>query len=193
MLKIGITGGIGSGKSIVSKILISMNYPVFNSDIEAKKIIVQNPFVKEQLITSFGSEVYINDSVNKVFLANIIFNDDKALEKINSIIHPEVRKAFKEYSQSQSSKLVFNEAAILFESDSYKDFDRIILITSPEELRIKRVMNRDNVDREAVISRMEKQWKDEQKIPLSDYQVTNDELVPLLKQVEAIIEDLERL
>ena len=170
-----------------------MNYPVFNSDIEAKKIIVQNPFVKEQLITSFGSEVYINDSVNKVFLANIIFNDDKALEKINSIIHPEVRKAFKEYSQSQSSKLVFNEAAILFESDSYKDFDRIILITSPEELRIKRVMNRDNVDREAVISRMEKQWKDEQKIPLSDYQVTNDELVPLLKQVEAIIEDLERL
>lgn len=187
MLKVGITGGIGSGKSLVSKILNSMNFPVFNSDSEAKKILTENKEIREELINLFGEEVYTNKDLNKPFLANIIFNNDVALQKVNSLIHPKVRQAFTDFASIQKSKIVFNEAAILFESDGHKQLDHVILISAPEELRITRVMNRDNITRAEVSARLSKQWTDDQKRKLTSLEIINDEQRPLVNQIEDIL------
>lgn len=187
MLRVGITGGIGSGKSLVSKILKSMNFPIFNSDSEAKRIITENKELREELITLFGKEVYSNKELNKPFLANIIFNDDIALKKVNALIHPKVRHSFEEFAAIQKSRIVFNEAAILFESGGYELMDHVILITAPEELRITRVMNRDNVSKMEVEARMSKQWSDDQKRKLTNLEIVNDEKRPLVNQIEDIL------
>ena len=187
MLKVGITGGIGSGKSLVSKILNSMNFPVFNSDSEAKKILTENKEIREELINLFGEEVYTNKDLNKPFLANIIFNNDVALQKVNSLIHPKVRQAFTDFASIQKAKIVFNEAAILFESDGHKQLDHVILISAPEELRITRVMNRDNITRAEVSARLSKQWTDDQKRKLTSLEIINDEQRPLVNQIEDIL------
>lgn len=190
MIKIGITGGIGSGKSIVSKILESMNYPVYNSDKEAKRIIKENLEVRKQLIDFFGVEVYANNELNRSYLANIIFNDNTALEKVNSIIHPQVRKDFETYCKVQNTGLIFNEAAILFETGGYKQFDRVVLVTANEQLRINRVMTRDGVKASEVQTRMNKQWSDEKKIPLADFVIKNEEKEFLTIQVEEMVKTL---
>jgi len=191
MTKIGITGGIGSGKSVVSKILIAMNYPVYNSDKEAKHIINENPLVRNQLIELFGEEVYIQNELNRPFLANIIFNDKVALEKVNNIVHPQVRLDFDIFCKNQNSKLVFNEAAILFETGSEKYYDKMILVTADEELRINRVMNRDNILESDVRARMSEQWSDSKKTPLTDYVIMNNEREFLISQVETMIKSIE--
>ena len=190
MIKIGITGGIGSGKSIVSKILESMNYPVYYSDKEAKRIIKENLEVRKQLIDFFGVEVYANNELNRSYLANIIFNDNTALEKVNSIIHPQVRKDFETYCKVQNTGLIFNEAAILFETGGYKQFDRVVLVTANEQLRINRVMTRDGVKASEVQTRMNKQWSDEKKIPLADFVIKNEEKEFLTIQVEEMVKTL---
>ncbi|MBL1281174.1 MAG: dephospho-CoA kinase [Fluviicola sp.] len=190
MLKIGITGGIGSGKSLVSKILQSMNFPVFNSDLEARKILTENAAIREELILLFGEEVYTNKELNKGFLANIIFNDEVALTKINTIVHPQVRQAFREFAKVQSSKLVFNEAAIIFESGGHQQLDKTILISAPEALRLERVMKRDNSTKEQVLARMNKQWSDEKKRALADFEIVNDGQEPLVNQIEEVLMQL---
>ena len=187
MLKVGITGGIGSGKSLVSKILNSMNFPVFDSDTEAKKILIEDKELREELINLFGEEVYTNEELNKPFLANIIFNNDVALQKVNSLIHPKVRQAFTEFASIQKAKIVFNEAAILFESGGHKQLDHVILISAPEELRISRVMNRDNITRAEVSARLSKQWTDDQKRKLTNLEIINDGQRPLVNQIEDIL------
>lgn len=187
MLKVGITGGIGSGKSLVSKILNSMNFPVFDSDSEAKKILIEDKELREELINLFGEEVYTNKELNKPFLANIIFNNDVALQKVNSLIHPKVRQAFTEFASIQKAKIVFNEAAILFESGGHKQLDHVILISAPEELRISRVMNRDNITRAEVSARLSKQWTDDQKRKLTSLEIINDEQRPLVNQIEDVL------
>ena len=190
MIKIGITGGIGSGKSIVSKILLAMNYPVYNSDQEAKRIIRDNPKVRTQLIELFGEEVYINNELNRPFLANIIFNDEVALEKVNNIVHPQVRADFTTFCKAQNSELVFNEAAILFETGGEQQFDKMVLVTADEKLRISRVMKRDSIQEAEVKSRMSKQWSDEKKIPLADKVIINNGKKFLICQVEEIVKSL---
>ncbi len=193
MLKVGLTGGIGSGKSFISKIIESFGYPVFDSDTVAKEIISTNKFVKTQLISFFGKDVFVNNQLNRSYLANIIFNDKKALEKVNQLIHPLVRKAFDDFALQQKSPIVFNEAAILFESGGAKELDKVILVTAPKELRVKRVMERDRVSEKEVLERMGKQWTDEEKIKFADFNIQNDGSKPLLVQIEKIIEELERL
>ena len=187
MLKIGITGGIGSGKSLVSKILRSMNFPVFDSDEEAKRILRQNPTVRKQLIQLFGKA----EELNRPILANIIFNDEVALMKINALIHPLVRQAFNEFAKIQKSNLIFNEAAILFESKGHEQLNKTILITAPKDLRIQRVMERDNCSKQDVLIRMNKQWTDEQKRKLADFEIVNDEKSPLIEQVEEVLSQIE--
>lgn len=188
--KIGVTGGIGAGKSLVSKIIEAMGFPVFNSDLEAKKIINFHPQVKSELIELFEASIYSEGEINRKKLAEIIFNDPLTREKVNQIIHPRVRLAFNNYANNSNSKLVFNEAAILFETDAYKQFDATILITSPKELRIKRLMVRDNSSSEEVEARMKAQWSDERKAKLAAFIVENDEKRPLIIQIENLISEL---
>jgi len=187
--KIGITGGIGAGKSIVAGIITVMGYPVYFSDIRAKELTLSDPEIRNGLIDLFGQEIYEHGSLNREKLA-VIFQDDVLRLKVNELIHPVVRRDFESWVSSQHSSMVFNEAAILFETGSYKRMDATILVTAPEDIRLKRVVSRDNASAEAVISRMEKQWEDEQKIPLADFVIQNDDKTPVLAQVEEVISKL---
>lgn len=188
--KIGITGGIGAGKSLVSKIIEAMEYPVFNSDFEAKKIINSHSEVKSELISLFGISIYCDNEINRKKLAELIFNDPTLREKVNQIIHPRVRNAFNQFANNSKSKLVFNEAAILFETNAYKQLDATILITCPQELRIKRLLTRDNTTIQEVEARIKAQWSDEKKTELANYVIQNDEQQPLIIQIENIISEL---
>lgn len=187
MKKIGIAGGIGSGKSIVGRILEAMNFPVYYSDEQSKNIVDSDPEIRKQLIALIGTEVYLNDKLNRPFLAERIFKDDTLIQKVNAIIHPKVRQQFSNWAEAQKSTIVFNEAAILFETGAYQLMDATILVTAPLELKIERVIKRDRLTREQVLERMSKQWSDDQKNPLADFVVVNDDTQPLLKQVENII------
>lgn len=189
MKKIGITGGIGAGKSIVAGIIAVMGYPVYFSDIRAKELTLSDPEIRNGLIDLFGQEIYEHGSLNREKLT-VIFQDDVLRLKVNELIHPVVRRDFESWVSSQHSSMVFNEAAILFETGSYKRMDATILVTAPEDIRLKRVVSRDNASAEAVISRMEKQWEDEQKIPLADFVIHNDDKTPVLAQVEGVISKL---
>jgi dephospho-CoA kinase len=190
MLKIGITGGIGSGKSVVSKLIETIGYPVYNSDNEAKKIINTDTDIRRELIELVGDEVYSDSGLNRDYLAAKIFGNDELREKVNSIIHPRVREGFEEFCSQSNSALVFNEAAILVETGAYKNFDKILLVTAPEVLRVERVMLRDSFSEEQVKARVQKQMTDSEKLAYADYHVINDESKPLIKQVESIIDQL---
>ncbi len=187
MKRIGITGGIGAGKSLVAEIIKAMGYPVYNSDERAKELTDSNPKIKEGLIHLFGEEIYQNDTLNKFALAQAIFSDESLREKVNALIHPIVREDFNLYTLAQNAELVFNESAILFETGSFKNFDAIILVYAPTELRIKRIMKRDNCSENEVLKRMNSQFSDEEKYQLTEFRVLNDEQTPLLVQVEKII------
>lgn len=190
MLKIGITGGIGSGKSVVSKIIESLHFPVFYSDQIAKQVVNNDLEVRQDLINLFDSGIFENDRLNKERLATIIFSDDQARNKVNKIVHPKVREAFDLFALNQNSPLVFNEAAILFETGAHEYFDKVILVTAPKELRISRVMRRDKIPEKDVISRMDKQWKDSKKESMADFVLVNDGKKPLLIEVEQLLKDL---
>lgn len=190
MKRIGITGGIGAGKSLVAEIIKAMGYPVYNSDERAKELTDSNPKIKEGLIHLFGEEIYQNDTLNKFALAQAIFSDESLREKVNALIHPIVREDFNLYTLAQNAELVFNESAILFETGSFKNFDAIILVYAPKELRIKRIMKRDNCSENEVLKRMNSQFSDEEKYQLTEFRVLNDEQTPLLVQVEKIILNL---
>ena len=187
MKRIGITGGIGAGKSLVAEIIKAMGYPVYNSDERAKELTESNPKIKEALIHLFGEEIYQNDTLNKFALAQAIFSDESLREKVNALIHPIVREDFNLWALAQNNSLVFNESAILFETGSFKKFDAIILVYAPTELRIKRIMKRDNCSENEVLKRMNSQFSDEEKYQLTEFRVLNDEQTPLLVQVEKII------
>jgi dephospho-CoA kinase len=168
-----------------------MGYPVFYSDTAAKEILSSDSKVRNQIIELFGSQSYRGDKPDKEFLAQMVFNNTQNLEQLNQIVHPAVRKQFAEWSQVQNSKFVFNEAAILFESGSYKNFSKTILVTSPTELRIQRLLKRDKTSVEQIKARMANQWSDDQKIPLADFIVVNDEKVLIIPQVLEILKKLK--
>jgi len=189
-MRIGVTGGIGSGKSFICKIIEKIGYPVYYSDEESKKIVDFNKEIKEQLTTLFGAEVYQDNKLNRIFLTQKLFYSTEIRDKVNAIIHPAVRAQFDVWTKQQSTKLVFNESAILFETGSYTQFDKIILVTAPIGLRIERTMKRSNLTKEDVGRRMSAQWLDDHKISLSDYIIVNDGQ-PLLNQLEKILASLE--
>jgi len=190
--KIGITGGIGSGKSVVGQILEAMHFPVYYSDQQSKILVDTDLVIREELIKLLGKEVYLDGKLNRPFLTQQLFSNDDLRLKINQIIHPKVREAFTIWVNKQSSNLVFNEAAILFETGAYQSMDYTILVTAPLELRIERVLKRDNIAINEIQERISKQWSDEEKIPLADFVIVNDEAKPLLKQVEAVLNALDK-
>ena len=190
MKRIGLTGGIGSGKSFIANILEHMGFPVYYSDLRSKELTKSNPSIKTGLISLFGEEVYSDDQLNTQLVATKIFQNEEIRQKVNGLIHPIVRKDFEDWVTNQKSTLVFNEAAILFETGSYNNFDANILICAPLELKIQRVMKRENCSREEVLVRMNKQWSDEDKMKLTDYSILNDNETPVLIQLEEIINNL---
>ena len=184
---IGVTGGIGSGKSIVGLILSTMGYPVYYSDQEAKWVMNNDTELRKELIAVFGEETYLDNELNRPFLAEKIFTSPELKEKINQIVHPIVRKRFSDFVSNSNSPLVFNEAAILFETGGYKDFDATILIVADKEIRIRRVMQRDNATREQVAARMNNQWSDEQKVKLANHVIYNNNTDLIVPQVLSIL------
>jgi len=190
LIKVGVTGGIGAGKSLICSILERIGYPVFYSDIEAKKIITSNPQVRTDLIELFGIQIFKNGQLDRNLLASLLFSDSTLIEKINSIVHPKVREEFENWALSQDSPLVFNEAAILFETGSYKNFDATILVTAPLEIRLNSVMNRDNSIKADVQKRIDNQWSDEQKAILSTYRIQNNGIQSVLDQLDEVLNEL---
>lgn len=191
---VGITGGIGSGKSYICKILENMGYPVFYADNVSKALLATAPEIISQIKVALGENAYNSDgTVNKVFIANKIFSDSNQLEKINQIMHPAVRKAFERFVKHQSCELVFNEAAILFETGGYDQFDKTILVTAPKPVKVSRLLLRNNTTIEQIESRMANQWTDDQKIPLADFVINNGESDMLLPQIERIISVIQQL
>ena len=192
MIKVGITGGIGSGKTLIAGIFSFFGFPVFNADWEAKKIVDASPVVREKLISVFGPGIYLqNDVIDRKKLASIIFNDEYLLKQVNGIIHPVVHIAFDRWSELQTSPFVLYEAAILFESGRYKSMDYNILVVASEEIRLKRVMQRDSATMEEVQRRMANQWKDEQKIGLSNFIINNNEQELIIPQVLEILKKIK--
>lgn len=184
---IGLTGGIGSGKSSIAQHIESLGVPVYIADIEAKKIL-ETDAVIAKVVALFGEDILDKEKIDKKKIAALVFQDPEKLRKYNNIIHPEVFLHFQNWvKQHENLPLVVKEAAILFESGSYKDCDKIILVTAPKETRIKRVMKRDGVSREAVEQRMAHQWDDEKKKALSDFVIENIDLAKAKESAENII------
>jgi dephospho-CoA kinase len=184
---IGLTGGIGSGKSSIAKHIESLGIPVYIADTEAKKIL-DTADVIAKVIALFGDDILENGKIDRKKIAALVFQDPEKLKKYNAIIHPEVYLHFQNWvKQHNNYPLVIKEAAILFESGSYKDCDKIILVTAPKENRIQRVMKRDAVTREAVEQRMSHQWDDETKKSMSDFVIENIELEKAKQSAENII------
>lgn len=170
---IGLTGGIGSGKTTIANYFDSLGIPVFIADDEAKRL-MQSSAILEAIKTSFGDAIFENGQLNRQQLAAIVFSDPEKLSQLNNIIHPAVKKQFTIWlSQYQTAPFVIYEAAILFESGSYQNCDIIITITAPFEDRIARVMQRDSSSREQVVMRINAQWTDEQRISKSDFVIDN--------------------
>lgn len=188
---VGLTGGIGSGKTTVAKIFAHLGIAIYDSDSAAKRIMDTDDELKHQLQTLIGTDVLDeNRLINKPFLAKLIFNDDTLLAKVNGLIHPAVGRDFKNWVAKQDSKYVIKEAAILYESQAYKACDKVVVVTAPQEMRIERVMKRSGISREEVEDRMAKQWPDEKKVELADYVIYNDQSKSIIKQVLVIHEDL---
>jgi len=191
MIKLGVTGGIGSGKTLVCSVISAMGYPVFNADLEARRIVDSDPRLISTIKNFFGDDIYVNNQLNRKKVSEIVFTDQEKLEKLNSIIHPAVADHFNEWvSQYKSRTLVVKEAAILFESGAYKGLDKIISVVAPTELRVKRVMERDGFSQETVLSRMNNQFPQEELIKRSDYIIDNDGIMLILPQIVRVINDI---
>ncbi len=193
MIKVGITGNIGSGKSTVCRIFKTLGIPVFFADIEARMLYFDTDVIKK-VKDAFGAVVFKQGEVDTKALAKIVFSDKEALKKINGIIHPAVMKRYEEWLlQHKDAPYTLHEAAVLFENGLQDIFDKIICITAPEQVRLSRVVKRDGVPPEDVLKRMENQWDDGKKAAMSDYVIVNDGKRFLIPQIMKIHNDLLKL
>lgn len=192
MIKIAITGGIGSGKSYVSHLLEDMNIPVYNADNEAKRLTVSDAGIRSALIALLGEEVYKNGVLNKPLLASYLFSDPVHIKRINSIIHPRVREDFAEWAkQRKDCEVVGMESAILYEAGFENTVDAVLMVYAPVDLRVERAMYRDGASEEQVRARIAAQMDDEEKRRRADFTVVNDGNRPLVPQLTEIIEQLK--
>lgn len=164
MITIGVTGGIGSGKSTVCKILETLGYPVFYADEVAKQNMLENLDLISAIVGTFGEKAYIDKQLNRNYLASQIFSKPELRDKLNALVHPTVFQSYEIWKEQQTSPFIFNEAALMFETGSYKRFDRIWLVVADTETKIKRVMQRDGISRDLVEARMNNQLSDEEKM-----------------------------
>ena len=191
MKRIGLSGGIGSGKSYVAKILEKMGIPVYYSDAQSKALTDTHPHIISELIKRFGTTIYEDGVLNRNALASIIFDSEENRLFVNNLIHPIVRADFDAWCAQQNSPLVFNEAAIIFETGAYRQFDATVLVIAPIDTRIQRIIQRDRCTQEQAEARINSQWSDEQKIPLANAIVSNNGHEAVLIQVEHLTETLK--
>lgn len=184
MLKVGITGGIGSGKTTICRVFEILGVPVFNADNVAKSIMYKDLELVKKIKTRFGKDAYFeNGEVNRKYLAKIVFNDAEALDSLNKLVHPATIQAFKDWALLQNSQYCLHEAAILFESGAYKTCDYTILVSAPEDRRMSRVMARDGVSSLEVKARIDKQMPEHEKMELADFVILNDETIAVIPQI----------
>ncbi|WP_298238901.1 dephospho-CoA kinase [uncultured Algibacter sp.] len=184
MTIVGLTGGIGSGKTTVAKVFKSLGIPVYIADREAKKLMRKSKVIKRKLLQLFGKKAYVDGQLNKPFIAEIIFNDKAYLEKMNAIIHPKVAKHFDRWLLKQDAPYVIKEVAILFENNGYKACDFVITVTASEPIKIERLLKREATTIEKIEAIMQNQWSDAEKVKLSDYVIENIDMEDTISQVE---------
>lgn len=193
MVRVGLTGGIGSGKSTVAHVFEILGIPVYYADKEAKRLMNEDPEIRMQLVAHFGEETYADNLINRRYLAEIVFKDKEKLQLLNSLVHPITIARAEEWMQKQDTPYVIKEAALIFESGSQENLDYVIGVSAPLNLRIHRTMKRDGVSREEVLNRMQHQIQESIKMRLCDFVIRNDEQHLVLPQVLAIHEKLKRL
>ncbi len=173
---IGLTGGIGSGKTTVAQMFKALGVPVYNSDERARELMATSGEIREQIIELLGEQAYEGVSLNRGYIAGRVFGNKELLTDLNQIVHPAVREDFKNWAKEQQSHYVIQEAAILFENDAYHNFDKMILVTAPKKIRLERIMLRDHTSEDSIMARMNHQWEDDKKIALSDFVIENIDL-----------------
>jgi dephospho-CoA kinase len=183
-MRVGLTGGIGSGKTLVSRIFSLNGAAIFYSDQEAKRIINENPTAIEEITALLGAEAYLNSIYNVPFVSKKVFENPELRLSLNSIVHHLVRAEFNEFCQNNPNSICINEAAILYETQAHSTFDKIILVTAPMQTRINRIMKRDNSTLAQVQLKMQNQWSDEEKRKFNPIEIINDESKSLLIEVQ---------
>ena len=182
MLKIGLTGGIGAGKTTVADLFSELGVPIYNSDAKAKELMVANTELKKKLIQSFGNETFNGVQLNRRYLSELVFNSKDLLNKLNALVHPYVAEDFNLWLSNQNAKYIIKEAAILIENGAYQNMDKIILVTCPLEDRINRVISRDNVSREDVLKKINNQLIESEKLKYADSVIENNDSLAVLKE-----------
>lgn len=192
-IKIGIIGGIGSGKSVVSRLLEVMGIPVYISDVETKQIMANDSFIRKELVTLLGEEVYAGGVLNKPLLASYLFGNPEHAKQVNGIVHPRVKDDFRRWAQCRAAySIVGIESAILVEAGFAGEVDVIVMVYAPEEVRIERAIRRDASPRELIEKRIRSQMSDEEKREYANFVISNDGETPLIPQVLGLIASLSR-
>ncbi len=183
---VGLTGGIGSGKSTVAQIFRDLGVPVYDSDKEAKSLMVNSPALKSAIIDLLGDNAYTGKTLNRSYIAELVFKDAGLLQKLNKIVHPAVRQHFLKWANEQSAPYVIQETALIFENGVQDNYSATILVTAPLEMRLKRVMERDGVGKQVVLERMKNQMDDNQKIDLAQFCIENIDLEATKEKVRGL-------
>jgi len=194
MAQVGITGGIGVGKSLIALMVEALGYPVYYADSEAKRLMVESPYIKEGVVTLLGHDAYINGALNRPYVAKTVFGNDSLLQKINALVHPAVKADFGDWiAQRRNAPLLFLESALIYEAQLQTALDAVIRITAPLPIRISRVMQRDSSSENEVLIRVAAQQKEEELAQKADFTIRNDSQAALIPQLEIILEQLKKL
>ena len=193
-IKIGITGGIGSGKSVISRLLRMMDVPIYDSDTEAKRVMQTDAGIRAELTALIKGELYTGDTLNKALLASYMFEDAQRVAQVNAIVHPRVKSDFRQWTNNieSSAPIVGIESAILLEAGFREEVDVVVLVYAPEDIRIRRAIHRDAASSESIIKRIRNQMSDEAKREQADYVIVNDGKTPLIPQVLTMISSLSK-
>ena len=187
---VGLTGGIGSGKSTVANLFRELGVPVYDSDKEAKLLMNTSDKIKKALVKLLGKESYIDGKLNRVYISNKVFTNPELLAELNAIVHPQVKKHFKEWCAQQNYKYLIQESALIFENKSQNNYDKIILVTAPLEIRVARVVKRDNSSKDAVLQRVNNQLLDSEKIDFSDFIIENIDIKSTTESIKKVHDQL---
>ena len=193
MVVVGITGGIGSGKTTISNYLKSFGIPLYVADKEAKALMNRSKVIKQKLIQLFGDEAYVDGKLNRPFLAKMIFKDKSLLNQMNAFVHPKVASHFKRWLKKQDAPYILKEAAIIFENNLQSNYDYIITVVANENLRIERILDREDTTREKIKAVINNQWTDSHKKKLSDFVISNNDLDQAKKQALQIHKKLLKI
>lgn len=189
-MTVGLTGGIGAGKSTVARLIQSMGYPVYNADDRARKLQNEDAELLSEMVDLLGAEIISAGSLNRKLVAQLVFNDPNLLKKLNEIVHPRVQRDFDRWVGEQQASILFKESALLFETGANESLDFTVVVAAPEEIRIQRVVQRDGVEKEQVRSRTANQMAESQKVERADFVINNDDCCLLIPQAENLLEEL---